>query len=87
MRHDLQHPHAADLFDGVQVPAVPVPVEDTAESYLALVATTSTYLCLNTDRRAVLDRSVRKLFAAAEGRDRWVDHAVLVTARRAGVLG
>ena len=87
MRHELQHPHAADLFDGVRILIVPVPVEDTAGSYLALVATTSTDLRLNTDQRAVLDWSVRELFAAAGARDRGADHAVLVTARRAGVLG
>lgn len=65
----------------------PAPAEDTAETYLALVATTATYLHLDPNRRAVLDRSVRELFAVAKGSDRWVDHAVLVSARRAGVLG
>jgi len=82
VRHDLRHPRAADLFDGVRLLTVPVPLEDTAESYLALIATTSTWLRLDLNRRAALDRSVRELFAAVGGANRWVDFATLVTARR-----
>ena len=61
---------------------VPVPVEDTAESYLALIATTSTYLRLDPARRASLAETVHEVFAAAGGTNRWVDYATLVTARR-----
>lgn len=82
VRHDLQHPQAADLFDSVQVLTVPVPVEDTTERYLELIATTSTWLRLDLDRRAVLDRSVQELFASVGGMNRWVDSGLLVTARR-----
>jgi SAM-dependent methyltransferase len=83
-RHDLNDPQAADLFGDVRVLTVPTPVENTAESYLALVATTSAWLRLDPDRRAVLDRSVRKLFTEVGGVDRWADSALLVTARRLG---
>jgi SAM-dependent methyltransferase len=82
VRHDLQDPRAADLFDGMRLLTVPVPVEYTAESYLELIATTSTYLRLDPGRRAVLDRSMRELFAAVGGVDRSVDFATLVTAQR-----
>jgi SAM-dependent methyltransferase len=82
VRHDLQNHEAAALFDEVRLLTVPLPVQDTAESYLALVASTSTYLVLDPAERMILDRSVRALFAAAGGKDRWVDHAVLVTTRR-----
>jgi len=82
VRHDLHHAEAVDCFDDAQLLTVPVPVEDTADSYLELIATTSTYLRLEPDQRAVLDRSVRELFRTAGGSNRWVDYATLVTARR-----
>jgi len=82
VRHDLRHARATDLFDGVRMLTVPIPLEDTAESYLALTATTSTYLRLDRDQRAVLGRSVRELFVEAGGASRWVDFATLVTAQR-----
>jgi SAM-dependent methyltransferase len=82
VRHDLHHPQAADLFDGVRVLTTPVPVEETAGSYLALVATTSAWLRLDPDRRRALERRVQELFTAVGGVNRWVDTATLVTARR-----
>jgi len=82
VRHDLEDPRAAELFDGVQLLTVPVPVESTAESYAELVATTSTYLRLDPSRRGVFERSVQELFASVGGVDRSIDFATLVTARR-----
>ena len=81
-RYDLQNREAAGLFDDARMLTVPVPVEDTAESYLALIATTSTYLRLDPARRASLAETVHEVFAAAGGTNRWVDCATLVTARR-----
>ncbi|MEP6892613.1 MAG: class I SAM-dependent methyltransferase [Gaiellaceae bacterium] len=81
-RHNLENPKAADLFDDVRVLTVPVPLQYSAESYLALMSTASTYLRLRKDRRAALDRGVHKIFAAAGGTDHWVDYATLVTARQ-----
>jgi len=82
MRHELQHREAEALFDDVRLLAVAIPVQNTAESYLALVATTSTYLRLDPGQRAALDQAMREVFAAAGGTHRWVDYATLVTARR-----
>jgi SAM-dependent methyltransferase len=84
VRHDLHHPRAGDLFGDVRLLTAPVPVEDTAERYLELVATSSVWLRLDPDRRAALARSAHELFAEIGGVDRWVDSAVLVTARRLG---
>jgi SAM-dependent methyltransferase len=82
VRHDLSNSEAADLFDDVRLLTAPMPLADTAESYLSLVATTSTYLRLEPDRRGALERAVRELFALADGTNRWVDYATLVTAQR-----
>lgn len=87
VRHDLESHVAAGLFDDVRLLTVPVPLQHTADSYLALVATTSTYLRLDLDQRTVFERGIHESFAAAGEANRWVDHAVLVTARRPGVLG
>ncbi len=82
MRHDLQDPAGAELFEAVRLLALGVPVQHTAESYLALLATTSTYLRLDPDRQATFDRAMHDVFAANGGTQRWVDYPTLVTARR-----
>lgn len=81
-RRELEAQAATALFGEVRLLTVPVPREVTAESYLAVTATTSTYLRLDRVRRDALARSARDLFAAAGGTSRLVDDAVLVTARR-----
>lgn len=82
VRYELRDAGAPVLFGDVRMLTVPVPFEKTAESYLALVATSSTYLRFDADQRAALEQSARDLFQSIGGVDRSVDFATLVTARR-----
>jgi ubiquinone/menaquinone biosynthesis C-methylase UbiE len=84
---DLSRPEAATLFAETRLLTVPVALEFTAETYIAALRTTSGYLRLDAENRATLEERLTAMFDAGGGVRRTVDVAVLVTARRAGVLG
>ena len=87
LKRDLTNPVAASLFAEVRLLTAPTPCEQTTDTYLAVLRTTSTYLRLDPSQRAVLDGEVAVMIDAAGGIQRWLDTATLVTVRRASVLG
>jgi SAM-dependent methyltransferase len=81
--HDLAQPQAATLYTDTRLLVVPVSHEETVESCLALLRTTSTYLRLDPDRRIALESRIADLLAATDGVRRSVELATLVTAKLA----
>ena len=81
--HDLARPEAAALFDDVRTTTVPVRDEQTAESMVALIRTTSSYLGLDGASREALEQRMTAVVERAGGTVRLSNHAALVTARAA----
>jgi len=80
--HDLARAHAADLFDDVQVAAVPTLLEQTAAELNALLATASFWRRVAPEQRAALERASVELYERIGRPIRSSTVAVLVTARR-----
>jgi SAM-dependent methyltransferase len=81
---DLARPEAADLFTDVHLSKVPVEVVESTEEAIGHVRTTTAYLGLDSERQAVLERSLANVVEARGGTYRSTHFATLVTARAAG---
>jgi SAM-dependent methyltransferase len=80
--HEVAAPEAATLFSDVQIGAVPVTRERTADELQALFRTTSLWFRLG-DRRRALEAENRRVIEQLGGSVRSSELAVLVTAHRA----
>ena len=79
----LARPYAGPLFGDVEIAAVPMVTEKTADELVALLRTTSIYPRLTPAQREALERGNREIEARVGRRIRAGMVAVLVTARRA----
>ena len=79
----LARPYAAPLFRDVEIAAVPMVTEQTADELNALLRTTSLYPRLAPAQREALERGNREIEQRVGRRIRAGMVAVLVTARRA----
>jgi SAM-dependent methyltransferase len=79
-RHGLAVPEAAHLFTGVEVRSASETVEETAETGLKVIRTTSGYLRIDRARRDAFEDDVRALYARLGGASRFPLLTVLVTA-------
>lgn len=82
-RREIGRPEAATLFRDVEITAVPVEHDESEGEFLALVRTTSAYLRLDADRRALLEKRLSAAIQASGGTYRSKSFATLVTARAA----
>jgi ubiquinone/menaquinone biosynthesis C-methylase UbiE len=79
--HDIGRPQASRLFEDVQIDAVPVLMEHTAEQLNALLATLSFYQRISPGQRQALERENVAVQARLGRPIRSATVAVLVTAR------
>ena len=82
----VARPYAGPLFGDVQVAAVPMVAEKTADELIALLRTTSIYPRLAPAQREALERGNREIEERAGRRIRAGMVALLVTARRTAHL-
>ncbi len=80
--HELARPVAVGVFTDVELLTVPVAREETAETCLSLLRTTSTYLGLDQAVRALFESRIQAIFERAGGVVRATELATLVTARK-----
>jgi ubiquinone/menaquinone biosynthesis C-methylase UbiE len=83
-KRDIARPEAADLFADVHVSTMPVERLQTAQETLGEARTTSAYLRLDAERKAILERRLAAVVEAAGTAYRTTTFATLVTARAAG---
>jgi SAM-dependent methyltransferase len=82
-RHALAVPDVARLFSDVQIDALLVRDEYTADQVLAFMRTTSLYFTVEADRRTSFEDDYRSLIERYGGTFPFSDGAFLLTARRA----
>lgn len=80
--YDLAREYARPLFTDVQIAAVPVPIEQTADKLNAVTRTMSFYARLSPDQRQALEREITALHQELGRPIRASTVAILVTARR-----
>jgi SAM-dependent methyltransferase len=80
--YDLAVPDAAALFGDVELTTVARRREQTADELLALFRTTSVFVGLGPERSRVLETETRRAIEGLGGTARWIEVAVLITARR-----
>lgn len=85
--YDIGRDYAADLFDDLHLATVPTLVEHTAGELCALLATMSLWARLSPEQRDAIVREIHALQERLARPIRASTLAVLVTARRSGVLG
>jgi hypothetical protein len=81
-RHGLARPEAAALFDDVEVDAVLVDQERTADEMIATLRTTSLWFQIDPERRAAFEADGRRAVERSGGTIRSPLVTVLVTGRR-----
>jgi ubiquinone/menaquinone biosynthesis C-methylase UbiE len=80
--YDLARSYVPDLFRDVQITAVPVLVEQTADELSALIRTTSPYARLSDKEREALDYEYSEIYKELGRAIRSSTVNVLITARR-----
>jgi SAM-dependent methyltransferase len=81
-RHDLTAADAADLFENVEITAVVVHDEKTADELMAHFRTTSLYFRIDPERLPALEAADRRIIDARGGTVRFSLAAILMTAQR-----
>lgn len=83
-REALARPEAAELFDDVRLTTVATKIEETAESVVGFMRTTSMYLALEPEDRLRLENGLTAVVDEAGGSYPLTIYYVLVTASAAG---
>jgi hypothetical protein len=80
--YDLGRKYASTLFSDLQITAVPILMEQTADELIALLSTTSPYGRLSNEQRMALDHEYSEIYSRLGRSIRSSIVNILVTARK-----